>query len=296
MSFLTLGQLYAMPVYDGDDRTPVADAPEALKPLFSAVAVRINNTLLNYNSSLDSYTLNEQYNITLQNSISGDEGPGPLCSSERFVDYQAPGNCTGFLVGPDILVTAGHCIKKIDDCKQSKWIFDFTTRKNSNRGDPFIVGKNVYECKEVIESKVINNYATNARIDYAIVRLDRKVEGRTPLKYRKEGELSCNDDLFVVGHPNGLPMIYAPNGHMSCFSRDQGADWFLTNLDTFSGNSGSPVFNKTTGLVEGILVRGAEDYAYDFKRRCYVVSHQPGSAYREGVNRIKSLQSKLESL
>ena len=36
--------------------------------------------------------------------------------------------------------------------------------------------------------------------------------------------------------------------------------FFNANLDTYGGNSGSAVFNASTGEVEGILVRGATDY------------------------------------
>ena len=37
-------------------------------------------------------------------------------------------------------------------------------------------------------------------------------------------------------------------------------DFFSTDLDSYSGSSGSPVINVRTGLVEGILVRGQEDF------------------------------------
>ena len=35
---------------------------------------------------------------------------------------------------------------------------------------------------------------------------------------------------------------------------------FTANLDTYGGNSGSPVFNSETHEVEGILVRGDTDF------------------------------------
>ena len=41
----------------------------------------------------------------------------------------------------------------------------------------------------------------------------------------------------------------------------QSADaFFVANLDTYGGNSGSPVFNSDTHEVEGILVRGEADF------------------------------------
>ena len=48
-------------------------------------------------------------------------------------------------------------------------------------------------------------------------------------------------------------------------------NYFTGDLDTFGGNSGSPVFNKRTGVVEGILVRGQKGYAYDSEGSCYRV-------------------------
>jgi hypothetical protein len=44
----------------------------------------------------------------------------------------------------------------------------------------------------------------------------------------------------------------------------------VANLDTYGGNSGSPVFNHRTGEVEGILVRGENDYVYDPGQGCQV--------------------------
>lgn len=44
--------------------------------------------------------------------------------------------------------------------------------------------------------------------------------------------------------------------------------WFSTNLDTFSGNSGGPVFNAETYEVEGVLVRGEQDYIMNDDRDC----------------------------
>ena len=34
----------------------------------------------------------------------------------------------------------------------------------------------------------------------------------------------------------------------------------MANLDTYGGNSGSPVFNAQNNKVEGILVRGETDF------------------------------------
>jgi hypothetical protein len=41
---------------------------------------------------------------------------------------------------------------------------------------------------------------------------------------------------------------------------NQPAAFFVANLDTYGGNSGSPVFNSTTHDVEDVLVRGENDF------------------------------------
>jgi V8-like Glu-specific endopeptidase len=49
---------------------------------------------------------------------------------------------------------------------------------------------------------------------------------------------------------------------------NRNSKYFVTNLDTFEGNSGSPVIDAQTGLVEGILYEGKEDFNYSDKYKC----------------------------
>ena len=44
--------------------------------------------------------------------------------------------------------------------------------------------------------------------------------------------------------------------------RSNDAGYFVANLDTYGGNSGSPVINAGTGILEGILVRGETDFIH----------------------------------
>jgi hypothetical protein len=65
-------------------------------------------------------------------------------------------------------------------------------------------------------------------------------------------------------------------------------NYLQANLDTYGGNSGSPVMNATTGLIEGILVRGNEDFTYDSNRGCYRSNVCPDSGCPgwEDVSRV----------
>jgi hypothetical protein len=74
----------------------------------------------------------------------------------------------------------------------------------------------------------------------------------------------------VIGHPDGLPTKISGGANV----RDNtNPNTFTANLDTFKASSGSPVINARTGLIEGIVTGGEEDYNFDFEQQCYRVRH-----------------------
>lgn len=213
-----------------------------------------------------------------------------MCEFERFVDQVLLPSCSGFLVAPNVLVTAGHCVKNKIDCDSNFWIFDY----NSERKDKLSVPKeNVYSCRKII-ARELNSSTKN---DYAIIELDRSVLNRTPLKFRREGKISSDAELLVIGHPSGLPTKIAPGGKVY---DNKDMYYFVTNLDTFGGNSGSAVFDTKTGLVEGILVRGATDYVTAESGNCREVNKCDSvdglNCRGEDVTRITILKSFLDGI
>ena len=186
---------------------------------------------------------------------------GNICSSERFVKQPTAANCSGFLVGEDILVTAGHCIKGQADCDSNSWVFDYKV-DYATQSEVVVDKKNVYKCKEVL-SRSLDSATKN---DYAVIKLTRKVEDRNVLKMRKSGSPSVGQGLVVIGHPSGLPTKVTSGAIIRSINKI----FMVTNLDTYGGNSGSAVFNSVTGEVEGILVRGDADYKWDDVQGCRV--------------------------
>ncbi len=219
-------------VYGTDNRVDVDDSPnDDYRNWAQATAAMIPNYRIGSDGAIYSNTL----------GVSKD-----LCSGERFADQINPAICSGFLIGSDILVTAGHCVESLSDCSDYKWVFNF--RDNTI----FFDSDDSYECVEVLGREQAGNGA-----DYAVVRLDREVPGITPLKFRVEGKVRDNAPLVVIGHPSGLPAKIADGASVRSNSPSQ---YFVANLDTFGGNSGSAVLDAETGMVEGILVRGETDY------------------------------------
>ncbi len=171
-----------------------------------------------------------------------------LCISERFRDQPVGAFCSGALVSDDIIVTAGHCITDGKICADTKFIFGFSVRRDGVAAATVIPADEVYSCKKLIRR--------NHNPDYALIQLDRKVKNHRPLAINRNKSISKGDELFVIGHPNGLPLKVAGNARVYNTSKRS----FTANLDVFDGNSGSAVFNAKTKLIEGVLTGGMYDF------------------------------------
>ena len=154
-------------------------------------------------------------------------------------------------MAPNLIATAEHCVAQ-DMCQDSVWVFDYKLDNGKQTHIKSVKNTNVYSCKHVIS----HEYRRLSTVDWAVIELDRPVTGRAPLKLSHKTP-KVSESLFVIGTPSGVPLKVA-TGKV----RKTSIDTFTTNIDSFGGNSGSPVFNSKTGLVEGILTRGAVDYEY----------------------------------
>ncbi|WP_273870200.1 trypsin-like serine peptidase [Halobacteriovorax sp. GB3] len=213
------------------------------------------------------------------------------CPNERFAEQTVLPQCTGFLVKDDVLLTAGHCLKTVDDCRNSLWVFEYYKGANA------IPARNVFKCKEILAhkeslKKIFTSKLTLSVRDYTLVRLDRKAKGRKPLKIRTKGRGPLKGEkLAVIGHPLGLPMKIATGEVTSSFHWS----YFKTNLDTFFGNSGSPVINLKTGEVEGLLFDGENDYIEDKSddiscRKTNVLSRSKGDEKVLRISKVPTLK------
>lgn len=181
-----------------------------------------------------------------------------LCPEEPFREQKNGAFCSGSLVAADILMTAGHCVRSEGACQGTKFVFGFAITEKGKQGDT-VPASEVYSCKQLL-----GRVEQGSGPDWALVRLDRKVSGHKPLRLSSSVPPK-GAPLFVIGHPAGLPTKVAGGASV----RDPSlSGYFKANLDTYGGNSGSAVFNAATGLVEGILVRGEQDY--EWKGACRV--------------------------
>lgn len=206
-----------------------------------------------------------------------------LCEGERFSDQFSLPTCSGFLVAEDVLVTAGHCVND-ENVSRRGWVFDFNNLKNYD-DLPSFPSENVYRSKKILFWKKENTGA-----DIAIVKLDRKVINRVPLSFRKNGKISLGTKLVIIGHPHGLTTKITGGAEVTSNISD---GYFQANSDTSGGNSGSAVFDAETGVVEGILVRGAKDWAVNEDEGCSSANRLSELTGKESMTRINHVDLDL---
>lgn len=226
-------------IYGQDGRQDVYQASAALKLLADSTVALIKNSDLTQQGA-STLIAGESFAQSYQ-----------LCSSEKFREQNTSAFCSGSLVGPDTIITAGHCITSQSDCVNTSFVFGFAV-KSAGVLPTQVSSSEVYRCREIV-ARVLENSGT----DYAVIKLDRAVTNHAVLKVRRSGEASVGDPLLVIGHPVGLPTKITTGGKVRSTANDK---YYVTNLDTYGGNSGSAVFNAQTLEIEGILVRGEQDF------------------------------------
>ncbi len=269
-------------VYGNDDRVFVEESGDSRAEILArSTAARIPTAALKneFNGLLYSIT-----GRTLQIN-------NRVCEGEKFASETVLSTCSGFLVGPDLLLTAGHCIRSEAECGASSWIFDF--KKSLIPGDgskAYFTPDQVYSCAKIIHREYKPS-AADGKIDYALIRLNKEVFDRDPLAYRTQGKVDDEASLMMIGYPNGLSAVISTGAYVRNNSKEH---YFTTNLDSFSGNSGSPVFNEKTGIVEGFLVRGEKDFIWDEETECnHLIKCTMNNCKGEDVMRITSIPDLL---
>lgn len=178
-----------------------------------------------------------------------------LCACERFTNQPSVLGkmCTCFLVEEDVVATAGHFLNqgKVEDFRI---VFGF---KMENGSTPVtrVPKTNVYKGVKLFGKS--HGREGNAP-DWGLLKLDRKVKGQEIVKLSKDN-IYCDQPVYTIGHPAGLPVKFATGASVHESRNDF---FFRADLDIFMGNSGSPVFDRDTHEVIGLVAHG---YTKDFR-------------------------------
>ncbi len=209
-----------------------------------------------------------------------------LCKDEPYRDQPSGAWCSGFLVGEDMIATAGHCIPTPEKCATTSFAFGY--KMNGPQSAALETqASEVYKCASIVKREQINNAQ-----DYALIKLDRKVVGHRVLKLAHQ-KARKNDSVFVIGYPSGIPVKIAGGAGVRATKKG----FFVANLDTYGGNSGSAVFDSITLEVVGILVRGEKDFIFDQENSCMKSNYCTDRACRgEDVTFISYIRKALRPL
>jgi hypothetical protein len=171
-----------------------------------------------------------------------------LCQLEPFYHQEVAAGrlCTGFLVKQDIIATAGHFVDE-QNIKDLCFVFGYKMVDAVGQA-PGIRPKDIYKGERIIQ-RICKRKGNQS--DWALVRLNRKVEDREPLPLSKK-KITPGRPVYIIGYPVGLPLKYSPEASVGDISEA----YFSADLNVYNGNSGSPVFDRETHEVIGIVVRG----------------------------------------
>ncbi|MGE4132467.1 MAG: serine protease [Bdellovibrionales bacterium] len=241
-------------IYGDDDRIDYYQASPSLQSLADSTVALVRTASLEVNGDT----------VNLKTTAYG-TGMG-LCASEPFYSQETLAFCSGSLVAPNVILTAGHCIRSQLSCDSTRFVFGFRMNSETEIVKQ-VPASQVYACKRLIHS-----VANPQGEDFALVELDRPVTQVAPLNLGARS--AVGDALTVLGHPAGLPLKIAGQAVV----RRVEEQFMVTNLDTYGGNSGSAVVSSTSGQIVGVLVRGEMDYIY--QNGCRVSNRCPSDGCR----------------
>lgn len=156
----------------------------------------------------------------------------------RFIgDDRRIYSCTGFLVGPNLLLTNQHCIASEEERASALVDFDYDTKLS-----------------DTVFTRLSELVATDSALDYSIVSLSDSID-RAPLEF--DGCSATGDDkLLIIQHPGGQPKQVSLDdclvGQGKVEGRVQPDTDFEHLCDTQTGSSGAPVLDRNSKKVVGL--------------------------------------------
>jgi hypothetical protein len=270
------GELEAPVIYGADDRAEVFAHPD---PELRRIARQSIAALI------QTYRLNRGDDGTYSISAISLKDERGLCDDERFADQPVAASCSATLIDDDLVLTAGHCISADRPCDSFHYVFNYYLDGPNLLAS--IRDEDVYGCERVVLERDARSDAITP--DYAVIQLDRPVEGsQVPVEIRPAVPLQEDDALSMIGFGSGLPAKIDSGASVAEPPR-AGRDFFVANLDAFEGHSGSSIFDANHQLA-GILLGGrVPDYVMASGEICYRVNEFDDSEAGELVHDISTI-------
>lgn len=174
-----------------------------------------------------------------------------MCRKSKFYKSPAVVGCLGtcFAIAENLIVTSQHVIRdqEMDDLCA---VFNY----NNLHGNYQIHINNIFYINQIQKNTVENN-------DYDFVILKIK-ENESTKKFIPDGNVANFETnythykkwkIFMAGYPRGLPLQICTEAKIY-----KKKIYYITDLDAFQLNSGSPVFNQNYKVI-GILDNATKD-------------------------------------
>ncbi|MCP4605607.1 MAG: S1 family peptidase [Proteobacteria bacterium] len=161
------------------------------------------------------------------------------------------GLCSGTLIDPEVVLTAGHCVKLYDAVSGAN--YDYT----KNPGSVGIVasanaymGTQIAKGQEIVAHPSWEGEIDEGRIDLALIKLNKQITDIAPFGLRDFPMPEVRSSAFLVGYGQGGP------GQQAGIQRMGETTLTKVNFDLLeisgesnicSGDSGGPVFTEQDG-------------------------------------------------
>lgn len=218
------------------------------------------------------------------------------CPSERFRSQLQGVCCSGFVIAPDLIATARHCLQLCARGADIRVVLDWEA--SATKGTERFVRRS-----NVLAATVSKQGTGGTHVDdWLLLKTSRQLPaGVTPLKLGDSSASKLDDAVYVIGHPAGQPKKYAGGANILNVAPSNCANstktCFLASLDVYIGSSGAPVFNRAHEVI-GMVVAGRADYEMVFvpdPSGCYrSLQYRPSGSVGELALRVEVLRQHLQ--
>ncbi|KAF3005596.1 hypothetical protein E8E13_000698 [Curvularia kusanoi] len=173
---------------------------------------------------------------------------------------------TGWLIEPDLLVTAGHCANdwshNYGKLTHAKAYIGYTGKEAVSEANHVQMRMGI---KVAAPESWLAKGNTDSRGDVSLIRLNKPFTGVKPFKYVPTPVTGTNEYLGVVGYPGDLvkrstgekgALMYEMFAPVNYTLEGSKSKMLQYTIDTFGGNSGSPVLRQSDLTSIGVHVLG----------------------------------------
>lgn len=209
-----------------------------------------------------------------------------FCADAKFAQEPQTANCSASLITNQHILTAAHCIdKQWEGYRMQDFYAVFNFKKTDKNQQHYLIkASDVFTLEQEIHYDFDTTMSKTA-LDLAIYKLSAVTNYRpAKLNFKK---IRKSDKVFVLGYPLGVPLKLSNDSEIISVGENKNS--FRHQLDTFSVNSGSPIFNEDHEII-GVHVRGTGANRDKYGSECNNwYQGDPHKDYGE-ANEIKSIQ------